>query len=276
MKKQLTTAEQREIMLNMMTFIDSICQKNDINYSLSGGTLLGAVRHAGFIPWDDDVDLMLVRSEYEKLVKLLKKEVPKDYKLFDYRSSENYQYVYAKFCDLRTYQKSPVGEVKELGVFIDIFPIDHQPDDLTKRQAFVTGIHKKAEDAKFASPSAYFGSDKYWKKYVKQLLFFPRHVKLSREKMVGERLSEVDRAMQQYNSRGTNTVGFLCSRYALTKEIFPARIFTNYKKYSFEDREFMGIAAADVYLDQLYPDFMKLPPEKDQLNHDYYRWYWKK
>ncbi|GBD80641.1 hypothetical protein TEHAB4_11650 [Tetragenococcus halophilus] len=135
MKKQVSLTEQKKIMLEILDYIDKVCSKYGIFYSLSGGTLLGAVRHAGFIPWDDDIDIMLTRNNYDKLIHQLEKE-PGEYTFFNF-SVSGYKYVFAKLCSSVTYQRSPSSEIASLGIFIDIFPIDSLPDRIETLYHFI-------------------------------------------------------------------------------------------------------------------------------------------
>lgn len=273
MRKQVSSTEQKNIMLEILDYIEKVCSKYDIPYSLSGGTLLGAVRHQGFIPWDDDIDIMLTRNNYDKLIYQLEKE-PGGYTFLNF-SVTGYKYVFAKLCSSITYQKSPNSEIDKLGIFVDIFPIDSLPTQTLEREQFIREIKQAQRNASMSDFYSYAGSDTYLKKIIKKFLYFPRFYRLSRELTMKERLEELNLKMQKYNNVDTKYVGFVCSRYALTKEKFPRGIFEEYSYYEFEGRKYQGIEDADVYLKQLYGDYMQMPPKNKQVNHDFYRWYWR-
>lgn len=113
-------------MLEMLKYIDAICTKNGIKYWLSSGTCLGAVRHGGFIPWDDDVDIEMERKDYKKLIKILRNE-PGDYVLQDYKSDPEYILSFAKLRDSNSFVKENNDSdkfIKYSGIYIDIFPIN--------------------------------------------------------------------------------------------------------------------------------------------------------
>lgn len=273
MKKKVSLAEQKKIMLEILDYIDKICVKYGIFYSLSGGTLLGAVRHKGFIPWDDDIDIMLTRDNYEKLIYHLEKE-PGGYTFFNYPIT-GYQYVFAKLCSSVTYQRSPNSEMNSLGIFVDIFPIDSLPTQSLEREKFIVEVKELQKRAVMSDFYSYAGSNTYLKKIVKTFLYFPKFYKLSRQSPMKRRLEALNLKMQEFNGKGTKYVGFVCSRYALTKEKFPKEIFEEYSYYEFEGRKYQGIKDADIYLTQLYGDYMKMPSKDKQVNHDFYKWYWK-
>lgn len=120
---------QQHKMLEMVKELDRICRKHHIPYFLYGGTLLGAIRHKGFIPWDDDLDVGLMRKDYQRLMEVLPQELPEHIALQNNDTDPNYFYFFAKLRDRHSLleEESPYDRVfKERGIFIDIFPFDHQ------------------------------------------------------------------------------------------------------------------------------------------------------
>ena len=111
-------------MLEMLQYVDSVCTKHNIRYWLCSGTLLGAVRHGGFIPWDDDLDIEMLKEDYKKFVKIVEKEKNDDYVLQTHKTDPNYYAPYAKLRDIHSYLKEnhPLdAHYKYHGIFIDIF-----------------------------------------------------------------------------------------------------------------------------------------------------------
>lgn len=117
---------QQLVMLEMVTELDRICRKHDIPYFLYGGTLLGAIRHNGFIPWDDDLDVGLMRKDYLRLMKILPEELPPHIVLQTNETDKNYFYFFAKLRDTRSFLDEGAYDraFKYRGIFIDIFPFD--------------------------------------------------------------------------------------------------------------------------------------------------------
>ncbi|MCI6324525.1 MAG: LicD family protein [Bacteroidales bacterium] len=115
-------------MLNILIEIDRICRKHDIPYWLDSGTLLGAVRHGGFIPWDDDVDIAIMRSDYPRLKEYLTEELPKDLILQDSINEPNYPLTFPKIRDRNSYfEEKGMHKMKEQGIYIDIFLMEKVP-----------------------------------------------------------------------------------------------------------------------------------------------------
>lgn len=121
--------KQQMRMLQILLELDRICKKYNIPYFLYGGTLLGAIRHQGFIPWDDDLDVALYRKDYDKLMKILPNELSEKFALQTNDTDKNYFYFFAKIRDKKSYLEEFCGYdrfFKEKGIFIDIFPFEKQ------------------------------------------------------------------------------------------------------------------------------------------------------
>ena len=122
-------------MLEILKCVDEICQRHKIPYWLSSGTLLGAVRHGGFIPWDDDIDIELLREDYLKLITILPQELPAHYRLQTKESDTGYVYIFAKVRDTQSLIEEKIVFNKHFqlnGAFIDIFPLEHTQKHLAK------------------------------------------------------------------------------------------------------------------------------------------------
>lgn len=124
--------EVRERQLKLLGEFNDYCIENNITYFAFAGTLLGAVRHKGFIPWDNDIDLAVPRHDYERMICLLKDDSAHPYfRFLCYENDKNYLWQHGRISDKKTYMKT-VGGYKKLGLSIDIFPLDNQGDSLKK------------------------------------------------------------------------------------------------------------------------------------------------
>lgn len=148
-----TTYRMQQRMLELLKVLDDICRKHNITYWLSGGSMLGAVRHQGFIPWDDDLDVELLRPDYERLMHLLPSELPDNMALQWHTTDKNYFFQYAKLRDRNSsiYELNGYDRTwKEHGVWIDIFPLERTPLWIHKLSVHTLGhcytVLRKAKD----------------------------------------------------------------------------------------------------------------------------------
>ena len=124
-ERTLTLEEIKQVELDILKYLHDLCEQHHIKYFIDFGTLLGAVRHKGFIPWDDDTDISLARDEFEKLYKVLKNENHPYYKLISFRETKGYPYSYMRVYDVRTRRDANlIDKTVVLGTCVDIFPYD--------------------------------------------------------------------------------------------------------------------------------------------------------
>lgn len=122
-------------MLEMLKYIDSICTKHNIKYWLAFGTLLGAVRHSGFIPWDDDLDIQILEKDYSRLLKILEQELPPRYVIQTNKTDKNFCQYWAKIRDTHSVLEEHGNEnYKYRGIFVDIFPVESVPSKWIKKK----------------------------------------------------------------------------------------------------------------------------------------------
>ncbi|MDG3142202.1 LicD family protein [Streptococcus suis] len=271
--KQMTKDEIRKVQLDMMAYLDDFARKHHIEYSLGGGSLLGAIRHQGFIPWDDDIDIMLERSQYERLISALAQDDNPDYKLLHYSTAKDLL-PFAKLYSTKTIMKSKTDKMHPwTGLFIDIFPMDRLPESAEERHRFFKEVHSSTENLLSTSFPEYASGSNALFAFARLFLRFPRFVKYHGKSK--EVALETDRIMQKYNDKEVPYIGFTDSRYRL-REFFPKELFTEYEDVAFEHLRVRKIKNHHAYLNQLYgASYMELPPENKRQNHDYYTWYWK-
>lgn len=220
-------------MLDILRCVDGICQKHSIPYWLSSGTLLGAVRHGGFIPWDDDLDIEMLREDYLKLLPILREELPDEFLLQDKEVEKYYPYLFVKVRDKNSLIKEPVNySFKNEGLFIDIFALEKSFYPLFKislllYNKFCFGLYKCKHLFKIN------------RNFLEYLIFplFRIISKLNRTDIL----------------RHTYGMGFMKERSR--KDIFPL------KKIKFEGYYFNAPHDYDAYLTKMFGDYMKLPSQ---------------
>jgi lipopolysaccharide cholinephosphotransferase len=258
--RQCSLREAQLVMLQILKEVHKICEKHEIQYFLTGGTLLGAIRHKGFIPWDDDLDIALLRSDYEKFIRIAEVELPREYFLQTFATDPHYD-LYHIPVKVR-YNNSIFIEEKEerkkyhRGIYIDVFPIDRAPQSDAKVK--IQGCIKKTLLVMKLNPS---------KKDAYSLKFFGR----SALQLIGKGISYRLIRKILYSTKGWNEkserpmyiygVDLLWNHTLREKDLFPL------KKVPFEDGEFWVPHSSDKILTDMYGNFMELPPEEKRASH---------
>jgi len=270
-----TIKKIRVIQLKMLEDLNNICLANKIDLILGGGSFLRAVRHKGFIPWDDDIDLMMKRDDFEKFLKILD-ELPNEYE-FQYATSNRASYnTFAKIM----YKNSTLIEVgnenipKFQGIYLDIFIIENIPNN--KIISYVYGM--KCNFMQLVSSSIVmtrFSSDYNKKIFSKS---FSGKVNYSIRKFIGflyqftnieKYFVKIDKVFKKYKDRKTDFITIPSGRNHYFGEILSRKIFDNLIEYQFENLRILGPKEYDIYLTNLYgSNYMQLPPvEKREKHH---------
>ncbi len=271
--KKVTDEEARKLQMEMMHYLHEVCIENNIEYTLAGGSLLGAIRHGGYIPWDDDIDIELTRPNYDKLMQILMNTPHENYSLIYYKVSEAYL-PFAKLYDNRTTYKSKVDTSNpEMGVFVDVFPMDLVPDELQELNEFKQKVRTEITNLAVTNPRgvAYASATKWKYFFGKLVLWFPRHLKYSGKNK--EQAQNLDMMMQEYQNKPANKIMYLATGYK--NAIFPKEIWEHYEDVAFEDTNFRKLVDHDTYLKLQYGDYMTPPAENKRHDHRFYQFYWK-
>lgn len=259
--KELSLEELKEIELDILKMFDSFCKENNIQYFLAYGTLLGAIRYKKFIPWDDDVDILVPRADYDRLMSLFQDS--ETYCLYAFERNRKYRFPFAKLCDMRTRLTETVypNNGVELGVGIDIFPLDHWDDDFDKAKKEAIRIGRdiarlswtKIDKPRTNNPVKYVvwsavlayckmrGSEHYIKKIIK--------------------------ACKKAEQNESRYVGAKAWPIYLERGIIPAEAFADTVEIEFEGKMFPAPIGYDTYLTCLYGDYLPEPPKEKQKTH---------
>lgn len=248
----------QKLQLKIAVEVKRICEKNDIAYFLDCGSMLGAVRHNGFIPWDDDMDIGFLREDYDRFIEVAQKELGKEFYLLTWDNNDEYPQPYAKLCLRETiYQEKIAGNAnnKDNGIFVDLFPYDNVSDNRIIR--FFNGVIRKIVSHMLMIQCGY----RVWegKGFIKRVKFFPlimSSLVLSR-KMLKRLFMHM---AYMYKDAKTQEVGIedggvsLYWRYRRgdIEELFEVK---------FEEEDFPIPKNYDVLLKTAYGNYMELPPE---------------
>ena len=259
---KIDDVELKRIELDILKYVDSFCSENSINYSLSYGTLIGAIRHKGFIPWDDDIDIMMDRENYEKFLACFSKNENKKYKLISRKTSKNYNYMFSKIVDLDTILvEKHMKKVEDMGVYIDIFPIDSIHDDIKNAIKKVKKYRYMFYKGVASNWKHFFKNNNYG--FVRQLYRFVFYL----ASRFSNKKSYFDKIEKKFPFvKNKKIYGCICGAYG-TKELMDSNIFSEYINIEFEKMSFKSIKNYDNYLRNIYGDYMKLPPEEKRVSH---------
>ena len=255
--RQLNEEEIKEIELGVMDYIHNLCEKENINYSLAYGTLLGAVRHKGYIPWDDDIDISLKRDEYDKLYQAVSRDNDPIYKVASWENDARYPYPFYRVYDARTvYENNYIENDIDLGICVDVFPFDYYADvnkemvklDTYRRLSVYTlyGIHSKSAGLKNIV------------RYLLVLVFRLTRVKTWNKKM----------NLLSMQAKDSDSIDYLMENKR-TSTKFEKTLLDKVMDSPFEDRTYKIPEASHQILSAIYgDDFMEIPPVEKRVKHD--------
>lgn len=264
MKTKLSNDEIKDIELSILIEFDKFCASNNLTYFLCGGTLLGCIRHKGFIPWDDDIDVFMPRQDYEKFFKITEQNPVKENLITStYRSCKNnIPYPFIKLIDNTTEVIEHGKNVKKnYGIWIDILPVDLLPKDDKENEIIYSEMKELRKKLFFALTEITLDNSKniftYLYKKIKQLLV---------KKSVLKICKKMDLKSQAFNDLNTGFEG--CLLWGLygkgercAKDIFKI------SRGIFENREFNIPSGWDTYLKGIYGNYMELPPLEKRNSH---------
>ena len=258
--------ELQEIELDILVYIDKVCREHGLKYFLAYGTLLGAIRHKGFIPWDDDIDILMPREDYEEFCTLLSHEKGR-YRLLEWKRNKGYIYAFAKVVDTKTCLKEKAVVLKSrLGVYVDVFPYDGwKGKKQVARADFLGRIH----NWKIRGFKSMRHNENRWKNIPRYFLWILLKA-LSQKNLL--RLTE--RNARSLASAKPNRYGAFCCGADTEKCVFQREDVEKCIEAPFEGHLFYIPEGYDHLLKNTYGDYMQLPPEDQRVSGHDYRAYW--
>ena len=257
----------QDVELGILKEIDRICKENNIKFFSSGGTFLGSVRHKGFIPWDNDVDIGMYRDEYEKFIEIAPKKINEPYEVHTYRNCESHHYYMAHVVDTR-YAVRRIGSIDQRveNIWVDVFPYDGFPNN-----PFVRNLHYiRLDFCRFMFHLAWFETVNITRKDRKLL-----------QKVMINALRKTYKSFRPSKTKWRERIDLLLKKNDFKdcnyianyigikgrKEIFPKYIFEDLKEYAFEDMKLLAPVDAEYVLSQLYGDYMSIPSKAERQCH---------
>ena len=255
------------IELAMLKEVVRICDKYGLTYYLSAGTFLGAVRHHGFIPWDDDADVRMPRPDYEKLLKVMPQELSAPYVMNHLSVNPDANRYHLRVEDphvtvVRTYSRKNEPN----NAWIDVFPLDGMPEKGIANKMRQFHLLYRRMWMQIAVFDEVINLNKKRKWYENAIIWVVEHTNMQKHVSFARNWHKLDAALKAYPFEKavylTNFMG-----YYKFKDMIPVTVYGKGALYPFEDAYFNGAEDYDAFLKHLYGDYMKLPPEDERNKH---------
>jgi len=258
---QSTLDRLHNTMVEILDEFVRVCEENCFTYFFVGGTLLGAVRHKGFIPWDDDIDVSMPRNDYEKFLDIYKKNNETNYYVLSYKNTEvaHWRYKpYAKLCKKNTIYATNWIHNPEYypGIFIDIFPIDNCIKSFSPLQMYFISLSWKL----FYRRTQVYNPKKLIKRLLLNIIFYFFSIKISTNLVMF--------SYSLFNKFKTKYVCCFPGFYGYEKETHKKNTIYPLTKVFFEGKYYWAPGNWDAFLKQIYGNYMELPPIEKRITHD--------
>ncbi len=265
MKKELSIEQCRPYLIGILNHVDSFCRTNGISYSLGYGSLIGAIRHKGFIPWDDDIDIIMTRENYDKFIDLHYSVTHEKGRYRVRKGQEIANHLHAVVSDEETSVVFTKGSTDDRfyrgGIWVDLFPLDNIADEQTYEVVW-RKIYKLRDMQQLAEIGGLLKHNKKERR-IRNVLhpFF--------KPFAGFIGRQLEKTMRSFNSIDTGCFASFSVWYWKQRAI-PKELFSTYIEVDFEGGKYYAIEGFDHYLRDLYGDYMQFPPEKDRYpKHKY-------
>ena len=266
MKTEIPIDEVKSIQLEILDYINTTLKGEQIPYWLAYGTLLGSIRHKGYIPWDDDIDIIVLRKDLDRAISVLNSNSDR-YKTLTMNNTNGYYYLFAKVTDTYTHIiEKGVKEIDELGIYVDLFPLDYLPLDDKEYAKHVNKI--------FRLRSLLYGS------LLDFSQFRAASIGIKCKSLIGKLLGskrlmiKVDNICRQYSEKQEGYIADIVGAGNKNRKI-SSRVFSKTINGEFEGRMYPIPVGYEEYLTCIYGDYMKLPPKEEQVLTHGFRAYWR-
>lgn len=267
--KEIVGDELKHVQLDILKHVDGFCRKHSIRYFMSGGSLIGAIRHKGFIPWDDDIDIMMLRPDYEKFIAEYSEKDSSYYRVHSSRLDKHFTLPYAKVDNSKTVLIEHIEHPLSIGVNIDVFPIDIIPQDKEEQKRIFNNFMKQM--MLFSLKQVSLNKDRT---FFKNVFLFFSHIFL-KPLSLSTIVSRIEKnAMRYINEESPKYCGVAVWGYGIRE----VNLLSNYStalEAPFEDMVVTIPVGYDNYLRGVYGDYMQLPPEEKRVTHHDFEAYWK-
>ena len=245
--------------MGILDEVHRFCEAHSLRYFLSSGTLIGAVRHKGYIPWDDDIDIYMPRKDYERFLQTFS-DAKGIYRAINPSTERHYYYTFAKVVDLRTKMVEDETAGYEIGVYMDIFPVDYVTDNLQERERIF-----KEKKLLYKIRRCKISNSNPLKSYLAYIVY----------KCLPMTVKQIERKIRHLIvlAEPTHTVCNMTEAGPKMKGCFPAEDIASSVDIEFEGRMYKTMVGYKDYLERTYGDYMTLPPVEQRVTH-HFEAYW--
>lgn len=257
-KYRLSLQEIKDIQFDILKETAKYLDARDLRYYLTGGTLLGAIRHKGFIPWDDDIDIQMPRPDFEKFCEICKESIKDKYELYTFKNNPTHARMFARMVDTTVLYDNRFFEKKYIShLGIDIFPMDGAPPPGAEREKYFKEVRRIQNNFLWSQAKPFTGANPI-RAVAKTVAMIPAKIK-GREYF----FDEMEKLIKKYPYEEAKEVGILTAVY-MEKEIMPKSAYDEVTDLAFEGETFHATKEWDAYLKGLYGDYMTPPPESER------------
>ena len=269
--KEIKSEELKQLTLDIMRFVDTFCRENDIKYYIAFGTLIGAIRHKGMIPWDDDIDIVMPRKEYNRFIRLMQEQKGKTiYQVNCYETDPDFYLPWARICNNKTILLNrPHRKENDLGVWIDVFPLDNA-STAAEMDSWFEEYQRRRAKVWHTIPTPYekfsFKKQVFTTSALLRAYYGVGNFKKYRDEFVAWAIRYNDKESNEYMVPGT--------MYKM-RLVFPKALFNDTVEVDFEGLKLIAPAEYDKFLRIVYGDYMQLPPVEKRITHHHFTAYYK-
>lgn len=254
--------------LNIVKEIVKICDENNLTYYISGGTYLGAVRHKGFIPWDDDVDIAMPRDDYEKFLEIGKKKFEHGILLRNHKYDKSFHSTITRVTDSKVkVVNHSWKEDRYEDAWVDVFPLDGMPNNSVLAFFHKITLLKCRAFVGFANFNDVQDNKKNRPFYEKFLIFLAKNLHFGKLMNLDKQYEKLENQLKKYSSKKSASYMNFNGRYRFNSILDKKTIYGNGALYDFEGLKLNGPANYDAYLSKIYGDYMTIPPENNRNDH---------
>lgn len=272
-QQKMEIHDYKRVLIDMLSFLHKICIENNIHYCLAYGSLIGAVRHNGFIPWDDDIDIWMDGQDYIKFKKIVATST--DYYILDAKDTPNYYNLMCRLCaKAGILHLKGVIDIDNLGPFIDIFQLHKAPTDSEERHKYYKEIISINRTIRHNLPLRYYSTLPF-KRKIKMIAGVPLQIKnrlfVGTQKLKEER----DHLISRYDNSESDLYYSVSEAKCSDKILFCHDTIKAVTIHDFENIQANIPQQYDLILKKIFGDYMKLPPEEERISRHHFVPYWR-